>query len=335
MWLAPHFAANSNRLRFDRFMELALHHPGHGYYSQHAVVGGPRGDFSTSATLSELLATAIADWIGTGQPAHVIEIGAGSGQLAHAIVRRLHGRLRSRLLPQSLRSPRYHIVERSPTLRQAQRLLLGGTVRWHDSVEAALNAAGGVAFLFSNELVDAFPVRIFRAGPPWEELHLALHEGSFHECWVECPEHPASSVFTRRWPGGQRVEVHESYHHWWREWIPAWTAGELLTIDYGGSPDAIYYRRPEGSLRGYFRQQRITGPELYALPGRRDLTADVNFDDLVRIGEECGLGTLSIQTQREFLLPHLGSAPPNHADQFLVQPGGPGDAFHMLRQRRS
>ena len=34
----------------------------------------------------------------------------------------------------------------------------------------------------------------------------------------------------------------------------------------------------------------------------QDLTADVNFSDLVRWGEELGFQTLSLETQRDFLL---------------------------------
>jgi hypothetical protein len=41
-------------------------------------------------------------------------------------------------------------------------------------------------------------------------------------------------------------------------------------------------------LRAYRGQQRLTGAEAYELPGRQDITADVNFDDLTRWAREFG-----------------------------------------------
>jgi SAM-dependent MidA family methyltransferase len=238
----------------------------------------------------------------------------------------------------------YHIVERSAPLQKAQRKLLGRRVRWHFSLEDALAAAGGDSFLFSNELVDAFPVRVFQRGgalqapspppPGWSELHLQLRDGLITESWLAASSLPASTIFTHDWPVGQRLETHESYHAWLAAWQPRWKRGELLTIDYGGPPEAIYHRAPAGTLRAYYHHQRATGPELYTLPGRRDLTADVNFDDLVHWGNALGLETISLKSQREFLLPHFDPQSSSDADRFLIDETGLGAAFSVLRQQR-
>ena len=55
----------------------------------------------------------------------------------------------------------------------------------------------------------------------------------------------------------------------------------MLTIDYGNTAEALYHRQPAGSLRGYFLQQRLEGLAIYQHPGLQDLTADVNFTDLI------------------------------------------------------
>jgi SAM-dependent MidA family methyltransferase len=68
----------------------------------------------------------------------------------------------------------------------------------------------------------------------------------------------------------------------------AWHQGAMLSIDYGGTTGEIYKRRPQGTLRAYRGQQRLTGSEVYELPGRQDITADVNFDDLQRWAREFG-----------------------------------------------
>ena len=333
MWLHQHLSS-SGVLRFDRFMELALYDPEHGYYACNVSLG-PRGDFSTSATLSPLLARAISAWIAAGQPAHVIEIGAGTGALARSILglRGWRGALRRLTRHSPSRPFRYHIVECSPTLRANQERLLGRMVTWHDTIADALADTAGEAFLFSNELVDAFPVRIFQQTKgAWLELHLRSTQGQLAEEWLAPDSLPDSSAFARSWPDRQRVEVHASYREWLASWQPAWRKGQLLTIDYGGSPDEIYHRRPAGTFRAYYHHTRTVGPEACTLPGRRDLTTDVNFDDLIRWGERLGIETRSLITQREFLLPHCDQ--PSDADHFLLDEAGAGSAFKVLSQQK-
>ena len=128
-----------------------------GFYMRAEGVGGARRAFATIPSLSPLLGGAVWQWAraleGRG-PLDLVEVGAGGGHLAKAILDAAGwwGR----------RSLRYHIVEISPTLRQAQAALLAGRkVAWHDSVEAALEAADRAAIV-SNELVDAFPVHCIR-----------------------------------------------------------------------------------------------------------------------------------------------------------------------------
>ena len=320
-WLHPHLDADQ-RLRFDRFMELALYDPDHGYYAKHITTVGQRGDFSTTATLSTALARSLAAWIIHHRPSDVIEIGAGTGALTRAV---------RKLLPfLARRRTSFHIVERSPALRAAQQKLLGNKVRWHDSVSAALSATGGSAHLFSNELVDAFPPRVFRSTQlSWQELFLTPADGTLREHWQPATNLPDSTTFARKWPDGQRIEVHDSYRQWLHTWRPDWTDGSLLTIDYGGTPSEIYHRRPAGTLRAYLHHQVLSGPALYENPGRQDLTADVNFDDLRHWADPLCLRNRFLLTQREFLLPH---ARPTDADRFLTDPDGAGGAFKVLHQ---
>jgi SAM-dependent MidA family methyltransferase len=276
---------------FERFMREALYNPNFGYYTTGIRSVGRRGDFSTMATLDQSLAKAIAAWIRETKARDVIEIGAGNGQLAHDVLKALGWWRRW--------SIRYHIVEVSGPLRAIQqKLLRGRNVVWHDSPRAALLATGGVAAIFSNELPDAFPCRIFeKTSEGWRELHLRIEKGAFHER-LQPGVLPESSAFDCP---GQRVEVHESYHQWLREWAPAWKSGTMLTIDYGDTIDALYHRRPRGSMRGYAHHQCLTGAEILQAPGRMDLTADVNFTDLQHWGEAFGWKTKRNSTLTEFL----------------------------------
>lgn len=285
---------------FERFMAEALYNPSFGYYTTRIQTVGRRGDFSTMATLPHGLAQAIASWLNSLPPAtkplHLIEVGAGTGQLAHDTLAALGWWKRLRL--------RYHIVEVSPPLLRAQKALLRGhRIQWHPSLPAALEAADGHAHLFSNELPDAFPCRIFeRTAQDWLELHLRIAGGRIEEILLPA-NLPESTVFAHPLAPGCRVEVHESYHRWLQAWAPAWKSGAMLTIDYGDLLPGLYHRRPRGTLRAYAAHQRLVGDDIYQAPGRCDLTADVNFSDLEKWSTALGWVTTASRSLSA-ILPH-------------------------------
>lgn len=302
-------------------MELALHDPQRGYYARRIRGVGRGGDFTTTPMLTPALGKAVAAWAAESLKSSgcrdLIELGPGEGVLAAAVMKELPWwrRIRTRL----------HLVERSLPLREKQAALLGKRAVWHDSVESALEACGGKACLYSNEFADAFPVRRFRReADGWSELYLTPAEE-----WRPCDGLPDSSLFEVSHPVGQIVEVAESYRDWLQGWLPRWHAGRMLTIDYGAEAEALYVRRPRGSLRAYLMQQRIEGPGIYENPGRQDLTADVNFTDLRRWAEPFAV-TRALRFQAEFLTHHANPSQP--ADVHAVDLDGAGEAFLVLEQ---
>ena len=314
----------SEPLRFDRFMAAALHDPDQGYYARRIRGVGQRGDFTTTAALSPALGKAVAAWADQAlrdeKCRDLIELGPGEGSLAHAVLRHLpwHRRLRIRL----------HLVETSHTLREQQRALLGNRVDWHLSAEDALRACGGVACLYSNEFADAFPARRFRrTREHWDELHLLPDR----EVWKPLEDQPDSTLFERAWPEHQIIEVHQSYQKWLGDTLPHWRRGRILTIDYGSPDTELYSRQPQGSFRAYFHHQRLTGPEAWARPGHQDLTADINFSDLIKWSQP-ETEPVSLSPQSEFLAPFIDQN--NPADHYATDPSGPGSAFLCLDQRR-
>lgn len=320
---------------FHRFMAEALHHPRFGYYGARIADVGAQGDFSTSATLSDRLGRSIAAWAGARareagwRRIPLIEIGAGNGLLARTVLRRFgwFRRLRTD----------YRIVESSPLLREHQRKLLGRHgVRWHGSVKEALEALGGHALIFSNELVDAFPCCLFqKTTEGWKELGVTLSPGgALSECFVGDTLHDRWFETFSGFPDGQRVERHDSYREWLKTWAGSWRAGSLLTVDYGDLAPTLYERRPTGSLRAYWKHRRLTGREIYARFGKQDLTADVNFSDLLQWGEDLGWINRPLMTQGEFLQIWCagGDDVSWDRDRFLDSPDGAGEAFRVLEQ---
>ena len=298
---------------FEQFMARALHDPVHGYYARRITAVGRRGDFTTAPMLSETPARAIAKWAARAlhetRCRDLIEIGPGEGTLAAVVLKNL---------PLGLRwKTRLHLVETSRPLAARQRDLLGHRATWHLTMGQALAACGGNAVIYSNELVDAFPVRRFqKTALGWQELAVRIDALKHaHESLLPPAELPDSTAFLDSHPPGQWVEVHESYHRELAAWMPGWHSGRLLTIDYGSEIQDLYHRRPRGTVRGYLHQQRLEGPAIYANPGRQDLTADVNFTDLRKWSQPWVSGQ-RLETFGEFL--GTSSALREAGDAFLV-----------------
>ena len=315
-------------------MELALYDPAHGYYTGHITTVGRSGDFSTALTIGNALIRSVAAWVKAeakllALPAvQIIELGGGAGQLASGILRAFSPWQRVC----------YQIVEISSALRQVQeRKLQGKNIRWEDSIEDALDAAKGQAILLANEFVDAFPCKRFERTPEaWMEIFLGLEGDLWREEYAKNSAPLMSSALAMKCATGQRVETFESYRNWLKTMNRHLQRGALLTIDYGGSPTEIYYRKPAGTMRAYFRHHRIDGLEIYLRPGRQDLTADVNFVDLQDWGKQLGLETIQRVTQAEFIREwdrqRLRSR--QTADRYISDESGMGQAFKVLHQRK-
>ena len=320
-------------ISFDRYMQEALYHPHFGYYSAKIQDVGPTGDFSTSATLDEGLPQAIAAWITARAKAlgwrriPVIEIGAGSGTLTRAILRQLNWRTSWRI--------DYMIHETSPVLKKNQEELLRWKgVRWISCLSDTLEKSGGRALIFSNELGDAFPSRLFqKRGREWQEISLQF-DGQSNLSEIIMGSAHADPWFAQfdHLPEGQRIERIDSYQSWLKEWSTRWKEGALLTIDYGDTADRLYDRKPQGSLRAYWRHQRLTGRDLYARFGKQDLTSDVNFSDLIQWGKDLNWKHRPLMTQREFEKLYLPESKFRSLSARFTQPGDAGDAFKVLEQ---
>jgi SAM-dependent MidA family methyltransferase len=332
------FARCGGEMSFEDFMAMALYDPEIGYYTTGiSDVGGRVGDFATSASLSGALGKAIAGWIRSemrpllakGGPVHLIEVGGGNGALAAAVLKSLGWWRRRRV--------RYHLVEISPRLQEKQRETLARyDVTWHGEIATALRSAEGRALIFSNELVDAFPAKWLRwnAGADlWEEIFVSYDAATglkevFRPCPPDLDPETYSALALPNRSDGQRIEILPAFRHWINNLSLHWKTGAMLTIDYG-SPEAsgVYHRRSAGTMRAYFRHERIEGGGVYSRIGRQDLTADVNFADLMRWGEALGWETVSLATQREFLERYGVGAD-------LLAGEGVGEAFQVLMQRK-
>jgi SAM-dependent MidA family methyltransferase len=285
-------------------MDVALYHPGHGYYSTRAAAMTREGDYVTSPEVHPVFGALVARqlwemWSVMGEPRRfdIVELGAGRGTLARDI---LQWARNERPFAESLR---YKIVERSEVLVHEQHLALdtmSSSVDWLDGLPSHIEGC-----LLSNEFFDALPVhRIKRASAQLLEVYVTFADGRFHET-LDQPSTPEIPHYFERLdvlPGdGCYAEVGLDATRAMNEIAKRLDRGYVLTFDYGYEAAELYapWRR-DGTLRCFYRQSISTDP--YQRVGMQDMTASVDFTTLRRVGEKAALRALALTDQSTFLV---------------------------------
>ncbi len=299
-------------------MEVALYWPGEGYYERDSNVIGRRGDYytnvSTGSLFGSLLAFQFAEWLDELSSGRVqlVEIGAHDGQLAADILACL-GRKR----PELAKRLDYWIVEPSGRRKswQAEKLArFSGQIHWLERL-GGFPEPGVEGVIFSNEWLDALPVRRFGwdgSTKEWFEWGVNMDLDRF--AWARIPLRHGAQLAEElsnagldlpgevlaALPDGFTVEFCPGASRSWAQAASSLQRGRLVTFDYGSTAQELFVpERPQGTLRAY-RQHRLSS-QLLAEPGEQDLTAHVNFTQILRIGESAGLRTEGLLTQERFL----------------------------------
>jgi SAM-dependent MidA family methyltransferase len=302
----------SGPIPFVRFMELALYHPQYGYYMRQSdgVDHGPigwSGDFYTSSDVHPILGRAIAtqarqmdELLGRPTPFTIVEMGAGKGLLARDCLAAIHAGqddFASRV--------RYVLIERSPVMRNLQRQNLApwlgkaGLVTWMEGLDR-LAPQGVTGLLFSNELIDAFPVHRIRVKDGrTEEIYVDYRNGRFVECLKPLSTAALAHYLQRLnpvWPEGYRAEVNLLAVDWMEQVGRRMDRGFVVTVDYGHTAQDLYGSdRKDGTFLCYFRQQANDDP--FIRVGEQDMTAHVDFSSLASVGETQGLHVTGFTNQ--------------------------------------
>jgi SAM-dependent MidA family methyltransferase len=337
--LTPEEAAHSERLAervreeiaraggwisFARFMAMALYEPGFGYYSAGARKLGAAGDFVTAPEVAPVFSRCLAvqcaeilHGLGGGE---VLELGAGSGVMAAAMLAELD---RRDALP-----ARYRILDVSADLRERQRATLAQAVpQWLDRVEwldRLPERFSGV--IVANEVLDAMPVERFALrGDAINALGVTWHFGRFEWSEARAPAPLREAVNGLRqqagdaWPEGYVSEINLGLGPWLASLGQALERGVMLFVDYG-LPRREYYaaERSDGTLLCHFRHRFHGDP--FARLGLQDITAWVDFTAVAEAGEAAGLALAGYATQAHFLIGNgVGEFVANVADLDVVQ----------------
>lgn len=291
-------------LDFSRFMALVLYAPGLGYYAAGATKLGAAGDFVTAPEMTPLFARILANPLARAlravPPHHatVLELGAGSGQLAHDLLLALQER---EALPE-----RYLILEVSPDLRLRQERavaclpeVLRQRVHWCDHWPATLTGV-----MVANEVLDALPVQRLRwTQGQWWQWGVSLVAGGWQ--WGCRPltdatllvELPAMEGF----PDPYDTEVAPLVDGLMATLAASLKAGQAFLIDYGFPAREYYHpQRSGGTLMCHYRHHAHGDPFLF--PGMQDITAHVDFTRVARSARRHGLKLEGWSSQAQWLV---------------------------------
>lgn len=300
-------------ISFYDYMNMCLYQDGIGYYMKPESKIGKEGDFYTSSSigpfLGQMLAARFAQYMSENNGRmlrSITEWGSGTGKLALQILNELQN-----VYPEVYNHITYDMVEVSPYHQALQRELLDvhiHKVRFIGEESWWQMPPLQDAIIFSNELLDAFPIHLLKKdNGHYQEVYVAYEHstGQFIEVLRPIPqEHELYSYLERFQINGSEghiVEVNLASDSWIRRIAAKLLSGMLVTIDYGDVAAELYgAHRHKGTLMCY--HQHIAHENPYIHIGNQDITAHINFTSSMQVGAECGLTTTTYQTQRDFLI---------------------------------
>jgi len=277
--LRAEIAAAGGWISFARYMELALHVPGLGYYARGARQFGAEGDFVTAPELGSLFGRTLARQL-SELDGPILELGAGSGALAETVLGEI-GR-------------DYLILETSAALRARQAARLGGKIKFLDRLPERFRGV-----VIANEVADAIPVHAVA----WRADGIKERGVTPDLKWAERPASGELLDTARalQVPVPYESEINLAANAWMRSLAASLEHGAIFVIDYGFPRHEYYHpQRSMGTLMCHTRHRAHGDPFLH--PGEQDITAHVDFSALAAAAGAAGLDVLGYSTQAQFLV---------------------------------
>ncbi len=288
-----HRIGDAGPITVERYMELALLDPDHGYYIRKQPFGAA-GDFVTAPEISQMFGELLGLWCyatwqaaGAPRPAMLVELGPGDGTLMSDALRAIESATGG---PQPFDIV---LVEASARLARRQREALSGrAVSWCSRV--ADMPTRGPAFIIANEFLDALPVKQFvRTTAGWRERLVMVEDGTI--AFVLGMGADGASCCLPDAPTGRVCELSPARDSLVRELAARLVAegGAMLVIDF--TAPGMPVRDTLQAVRQHRYAGRLTAP------GETDLAAAVDFASLARAASEEGLVVCGPVSQGAFL----------------------------------
>jgi SAM-dependent MidA family methyltransferase len=297
-------------ISFYEWMKAALYDEREGYYCRRDIVRrGRLGDYRTAPERTPLFAAAFARYFAKlftelGSPGAwtILEVGGGFGEFAADVLRNLQSKH-----PQIFVATRYLVDEFSEDGRERATVNLAG---FEDRYEFCrvdkLETTFPVGVVFSNELIDAFPVhRVIGRSGELRALCVDLDEhGRF--TWREGQLDPWVVEFSQgnsmHLAEGQIAEINPDAERYIARVAQLINRGFVITVDYGDERSAILTDpfRHHGTLRAAYHHQIRS--DVLLQPGLRDLTTTIDWTQLREAGERVGLHSIRHERLDQFLM---------------------------------
>jgi SAM-dependent MidA family methyltransferase len=304
-WMIDEIAARGGEVLFDTYMELALYHPQHGYYSGEVPRYGREGDYLTAPTASSWYGTVLTRLLRRlgeeAGPPRFIDVASGDGMLVARVLENLGIGARDYVAEifsvEQSGSMRGRQIERLPTTSVSVQVVGSITDVGPGSVPTVIHAS---------ELYDALPTaRVIGGATGMEELTVLVSEGEL-EWGRRPPREEVAQYFARHDVAlveSQIAEANLAAESTHRDLLCAvGDNGLSLVLDYGYEARRLYdpKGRGSGSLTTFSRHQ--LGRDPLQSPGEVDLTAHVNWDDLRSAASAGGWTEIGLWPLAEFLI---------------------------------
>ena len=300
-------------ITFHEWMKEGLYDPINGYYCRaDRNKWGREGDYRTSPERSSLFGATMARYIaklyleesGKAQSLTIMESGAGDGSFAAALLEALQ-----LYFPDVFSVTRYVIDELSPhsqSLAQKRLTPFADRVSFKNSSDIKID----FGVIFSNEVLDAFPVhRVRMERGQLLEYYVGVADDGEFEWTIAAPSTRELAEYFEKCGvelgEGQIAEVNLEIEEWFRNMTASLLSGYMITVDYGAESRELYPSSAAdphylGTLRSFQRHQIID--DVLSSPGEQDLTTTVNWSFVKDIGKRFGLQVLEFERQDRFLL---------------------------------
>jgi SAM-dependent MidA family methyltransferase len=281
---------------FDHFMDIALYSE-NGYY----MVTEPfakSGDYYTSPRLHPLFGFMMAVqlntmWkiIGKPSPFIIVEQGGGDDVLASDICKSLH--LINPVLYSQLK---YYILD-NHYIHTSDPII-------KSVLDSSFLKNMEVSVLLSNELIDAFPVKLFEINNMnVSEVFVGIKNGDLFQELILSPDNSLLNLLS-----SQEMSMLEGYRGPYNNRIQPWIetvsqyidSGFVITIDYGYERNEYYsMEKSHKLLQTYYKH--VDGNNPLQRVGRQDITAHVNFSEIVESGNCVGFDKVYYGTQKRWI----------------------------------
>lgn len=312
-------------ISFRDWMQAALYDERDGYYCRpNRIRQGRAGDYRTAPETSILFAATFARYfaklyveLGSPECFTILEKGAGTGEFACGVLMTLQ-----RKYPEVFRATQYIIDEVGDGSRAeaaaklsafSERVSVRSPAVRESNPESPSNlalpesqASGTITgIVFSNELIDAFPVhRVTKHNGNIRELCVAADGKRF--VWAECDPGAQLKAYIERIDlqlmEKQIAEINLEAEKFVSAAAALIETGFLITVDYGAERRELldFPERRLGTLRAFHRHQLID--DVLAHPGEMDLTTTLDWTQLKEAGDRSGLHTVRHEALDKFLL---------------------------------